>query len=91
LTSFQSGEPVEGVVLLGVRVTAYTSVNVAEHRRRQAAGMGAVIDPSLLDRLMDLPVAVPVNDHALWAATADQPPGILERAEEEASVTRRLE
>jgi hypothetical protein len=89
--SFRGGERVEGVVLLGVRVTAYTSVNAAEHRRRQAAGMGAVIDPGLLDRLMDLPVAVPLDDPALWAATADQPPGILERGEDGASVTRCLE
>ena len=91
LASFGSGERVDGVILLGVRVTAYTSVNVAEHRRRQGAGIGAVINPGLLDRLMDLPVAVPVHDPALWAATADQPSGILERGEDGASVTRRLE
>jgi hypothetical protein len=40
---------------------------------------------------MDLPVAVPVDDPALWAAAAGQPPGILERGEDGASVTRRLE
>jgi hypothetical protein len=88
---FGDAEPVEGVVLLGVRVTAYTAVNLAEHQRRRAAGMSAIIDPGLLDRLMNLPVGVPVDDPALWAATADQPPGVVDRGEDGASVTRRLE
>ena len=51
-------------MLLGVRVTAYAVVNLAEHRRREAAGMAAVIDPALLDRLLDLPAGVPVIDPA---------------------------
>ena len=87
LTSF--AVPV-GVTLLGVRVTAYAVINRAEHRRRQAAGMGAVIDPGLLDRLLDLPVAVPVTDPVVWAEMADQPPGIVGRGED-ASITRYLE
>jgi len=85
LTSLQS---VAGVMLLGVRVTAYAVVNLAEHRRREAAGMAAVIDPALLDRLLDLPAGVPVIDPAGWAG---QLPGIIERDPDGVSVTRRLE
>jgi hypothetical protein len=88
LTSLQS---VAGVMLLGVRVTAYAVVNLAEHRRREAAGMAAVIDPALLDRLLDLPAGVPVIDPAGWAETAGQAPGILERDPDGVSVIRRLE
>ena len=77
-----------GVMLLGVRVTAHAVVNLAEHRRREAHGMAAVIDPALLDRLLDLPVGVPVIDPVGWAG---QPPGILEREPDGVSVTRRLE
>jgi hypothetical protein len=79
---------VAGVMLLGVRVTAYAVVNLAEHRRREAAGMAAVIDPALLDRLLNLPAGVPVIDPAWWAG---QLPGILERDPDGVSVTRRLE
>ena len=88
LTSLQS---VAGVMLLGVRVTAYAVVNLAEHRRREAAGMAAVIDPALLDRLLDLPAGVPVIDPAGWAEMGGQAPGILERDPDGVSVTRRLE
>jgi hypothetical protein len=86
----EAGVPV-GVALLGVRVTAYAVINVGEHRRREAARMGAVVHPGLLDRLMDLPVAVAVADPVAWAEMAGQPPGIVERGEDGASVTRRLE
>jgi hypothetical protein len=85
LTSLQG---VAGVMLLGVRVTAHVVVNLAEHRRREAAGMAAVIDPALLDRLLDLPAGVPVIDPGWWAG---QLPGILERDPDGVSVTRRLE
>jgi hypothetical protein len=88
LTPLQSAA---GVMLLGVRVTAYAVVNLAEHRRREARGMAAVIDPALLDRLLDLPVGVPVIDPAGWAEMAGQAPGILEREADGVSVTRRLE
>jgi len=88
LTPLQSAA---GVMLLGVRVTAYAVVNLAEHRRREARGMAAVIDPALLDRLLDLPVGVPVIDPAGWAEIAGQAPGILERDADGVSVTRRLE
>ena len=86
-----SGQSVAGVMLLGVRVTAHAVLNLAEHRRREAAGMAAVIDPALLDRLLDLPAGVPVIDPAGWAEMAGQPPGILERDSDGVSVTRRLE
>jgi hypothetical protein len=85
LTSLQG---VAGVMLLGVRVTAHAVVNLTEHRRREAAGMAAVIDPALLDRLLDLPAGVPVIYPGWWAG---QLPGILERDPDGVSVTRRLE
>jgi hypothetical protein len=85
-----SGGPVR-VMLLGVRVTAYAVINVAEHRRRGAAGIGAVICPALLDRLMDLPTGIPVSDPVVWAEMADQPGGVAERHEDGTRVTRRLE
>ena len=91
VTSFSSSEPVAGVTLLGIRVTAYAVINVIEHRRREAAGISAVLHPALLDRLLDLPTAVPVIDPVVWAGMADQPPGILDRGEDGGSVTRRLE
>ena len=84
------GGPVR-VMLLGVRVTAYAIINVAEHRRRETAGMGAVINPALLDRLMDLPVGIPVTDPVVWAEMANQPRGVVERSEDSARITRRLE
>jgi hypothetical protein len=66
------GTPVD-VTLLGVRVTAYAVINIAEHSRREAAGLGAVINPALLDHLLDLPVDIPVNDPVMWTEMADQP------------------
>jgi hypothetical protein len=88
LTSWQS---IAGVMLLGVRVTAHADVNLAEHRRREAAGIAAVIDPGLLDRLLDLPAGVPVIDPAGWAKMTGQPPGILDRDSDGVSITRHLE
>ncbi len=82
---------VEAVTLLGAKVSAYVIINVAEHQRREAAGVVAVTDPALLDRLMDLPLATPVVDPVIWAEMADQPSGIIERSEDGTSVTRRLE
>lgn len=83
--------PVAPVILLGVRVTAYVIINAGEHRRRATSRILAVTDPALLDRLMDLPVATPVHDPVIWAEMADQPPGIVARGEDGASVTRRLD
>jgi hypothetical protein len=77
--------------LLGVRVTAYAVMNAAEHSRREAAGLGAVINPALLDRLLDLPVGVSVHDPVMWTELAHQPPGILERSQDGIGITRRLE
>jgi hypothetical protein len=86
----EPGVPVQ-VMLLGVRVTAYAIINIAEYRRRETAGMGAVINPALLDRLMDLPVGIPVTDPVVWAEMADQPRGVAERHEDSACITRCLE
>jgi hypothetical protein len=86
----EPGVPVS-VMLLGVRVTAYAVIGIAEHQRREAAGMGAVINPALLDRLMDLPTGISVTDPVVWAETADQPRGVVERHEDGARITRRLE
>ena len=80
-----------GVMLLGVRVTAYAIINVAEYQRRETAGMGAVINPALLDRLMDLPIGISVTDPVAWAEMADQPRVVAECHAESARVTRRLE
>src|SRR5690242_14159026 len=90
LASADGGGPVR-VMLLGVRVTAYTIINAAEHRRREMAGMGAVVNPGLLDRLMDLPTGISVTDPVVWAEMADQSCGVIERHEDGARVTRRLE
>ena len=93
LASPYGGEPAVpvGVMLLGVRVTAYAIINIAEHQRRETAGMGAVIDPALLDRLMDLPIGISVTDPVAWAEMADQPRGVAERHEDGARIIRRLE
>jgi len=93
LTSPDDGEPgvPVRVMVLGVRVTAYAIINIAEHRRRETAAMGAVINPALLDRLMDLPIGIPVTDLVIWAEMADQPCGIVERREDGVRITRRLE
>ena len=80
-----------GVMLLGVRVTAYAIINAAEHRRRETADLGAVINPALLDRLMDLPTGISVTDPVAWAEMADQPRGVAERHEDGARIIRRLE
>ena len=93
LASPHGGEPgvPVSVMLLGVRVTAYAVINIAEHRRRETAGLGAVINPGLLDRLMDLPVGTWVTDPVAWAEMTDQPRGVVERHEDGAQITRRLE
>lgn len=80
---------VEAVALLGVKVTAYVVINGTEHQRREAAGVAAVTDPALLDRLMDLPVAVPVSDPVVLVEMTGQPSGIVERSEDGTRVTRR--
>jgi hypothetical protein len=93
LASLNGGEPgvPVAVMLLGVRVTAYAIINIAEHQRRETAGLGAVINPALLERLMDLPIGMSVTDPVAWAEMADQPRGVAERHEDGARITRRLE
>ena len=93
LASPYGGEPAEpvSVMLLGARVTAYAIINITEHQRRETAGTGAVINPALLDRLMDLPIGISVTDPVAWVEMADQPRGVAERHEDGARITRRLE
>jgi hypothetical protein len=81
---------VSGVVLLGVKVAARVIIDPTEHLRREATGVTAVTDPALLDRLLDLPISVPVSDPVIWTETTDQVPGIIERGEDKATVTRHL-
>ena len=81
---------VEGVSLLGIRVTAVATIEASEHDRRMAADCGAVADPALLDLLLRLPIGMPVPDAVAWAETADQPAGVIERDVDGVSVTRRL-
>jgi len=50
---------IERVDLLGVQVTARALLNCAEHERRGVLGLGAVIGPALLDRLLGLPSGYP--------------------------------
>jgi len=71
-------------------VTALVTLDPAEHERRAAVGIGAVTDPALLDRLLDLPSGVPVTDPWIWAETAEQHPGIIDRDSDGRTVTRRL-
>jgi hypothetical protein len=82
---------VEGVNLLGTRVTAHAILNTAEHERRSSAGLGAVTDPALLDRLMELPVTVPVADPMVWAEMQDQSSAVIDRDIDGETVTRLLE
>jgi hypothetical protein len=93
LASPYAGEPgmPVSVMLLGVRVNAYAIISTVEHQRRETAGMGAVINPALLDRLMDLPIGFSVTDPAAWAEMADQPRGVAELHEDGARIIRRLE
>jgi hypothetical protein len=81
----------EGVSLLGVRVTAHAILNTAEHERRRSASLGAITDPALLDRLMDLPVAVPVADPVIWAEMEDQSSAVINRDSDGETVARLLE
>ena len=81
---------VEGVRLLGVRVTVHADLDAAEHARRVLAGLGAVTDPALLDRLLDVPASVPVIDPVLWAEMSGQPPGVIRRGKDGLTVTRVL-
>lgn len=82
---------VERVSLLGVRVSVRAFLSDAEHERRVSARLGAVTDPALLERLMDLPLAIPVADAVAWAEMTDQPPAVVGRARDGVTVTRILQ
>jgi hypothetical protein len=79
------------VNLLGARVEAWACLNGYECERRSALGLGAVTDPALLERLLDLPLGESVDDPISWTETADQAAGIVERAEDCCTVRRVLE
>jgi hypothetical protein len=81
---------VEGVSLLGMRVTAVASIDAAEHDRRLASGCGAVTDPALLGCLLGLPLGASVPDPVAWAETTDQPPAVIGRDVDGITVTRCL-
>lgn len=85
------GISIPRVNLLGVQVTARALLNSAEHERRSVLGLGAVTDPALLDRLLDLPAGYPCRDPALWAETSAALPGIVDRSADRCTVTRLLE
>jgi hypothetical protein len=66
------------------RADALVAVHAAEHGRRQAVGLGAVLDLPLLDTLTTLPHGLPLpldglgeRDQRRIAAT---PPGVIDRA-----------
>jgi hypothetical protein len=81
---------VSAVNLLGVCVRVEGTLDPAEHRRRQGAGLSAVTDSELLGRLLEVPVGQPVADPVFWAETAGQPAGIVVRGDDGYTVTRRL-
>lgn len=82
---------VPGIMLLGVVVDATVVVNLAEHQRRAAAGVGAVDDPILLNQLLNLPYGLPVDDPVTWAVMTGQPPGIARCSTAGHDVTRLLQ
>lgn len=79
------------VNLLGVRVSAHAILDRAEHARRWSAGMSAVTDSALLDRLLEVPAGQPIADPVMWAETACQPTGVVVRGDDGYTVTRLLE
>jgi hypothetical protein len=76
------GEVVPGVGFAGTCVTAVVRPDGAEVRRREHAGLGAVLDFDLADRLADLPVDWPVPRDELDPTTIQlletAPPGIVD-------------
>jgi hypothetical protein len=79
------------VMLLGVSVMACAVLRRSEHERRRACGLGAVTDPALLNRLLDLPAGEPVADPVLRAETSALAAGIADRAGDGCAVSRVLE
>jgi hypothetical protein len=81
---------IDRVNLLGTRVTVAAVIDPSEHDRRLTSECGAITDPALLDRLLELSLGLPVPDPVAWAETADQPPGVIDRDADGITVTRRL-
>lgn len=55
----------QAAAVAGGRGGAFLSIDAVEHRRRQAAGVGAVTSLSTLDALLNLPLGSPIPRHAL--------------------------
>jgi hypothetical protein len=76
------GEVVPGVGFAGTCVTAVVRPDDAEVRRREHAGLGAVLDFDIIDRFVDLPVDWPVPRDELDRTTIQlletAPPGVVE-------------
>jgi hypothetical protein len=76
------GEVVAGVRLAGVRVTAVVRLDPVEVQRREATGLGAVLDHDLTEALAQLPADWPVARHDLDPVTLRlldaAPPGVIE-------------
>jgi len=85
------GEVVPGVGFAGTRVTPVIRPDPAEVRRREQAGLGAILDFDLTDMLADLPVDWPIPRDDLDRATLHlldtAPPGVIE--ETDTAVIRR--
>jgi hypothetical protein len=79
------------VNLFGTQVTAWVALNTGEHKRRETRGLGAVAGPALLDRLLNLPLGVPVDDPVAWSETAAQPEGVVSRGSDGRTITRYLD
>jgi hypothetical protein len=75
---FPAGTIVVPVMLLGHNVLAAARLNLPEHERRAAVGLGALPNPSLLDRLLETPTGEPVRDPILCAEMSAQPAGVVE-------------
>ncbi|GLZ79469.1 hypothetical protein Afil01_42760 [Actinorhabdospora filicis] len=72
MKSFQALVPDDSVrsriEILGTSATVWHHVDAAEDRRREAVGLGAIVEASQLDTLLSLPVGMPVPLAALTAS-----------------------
>lgn len=73
-----AGVVVHGVALLGQRVSVVAKIETEEHEWRGEAGIGALVDYELLDRLVDLPYRVPISAGADEAFAGARASGAVE-------------
>ncbi|GAA2293638.1 hypothetical protein [Streptomyces violaceusniger] len=94
MTLSEETKPLTSLRLRGQRIKARVTVYADEARRRTEAGLGAVDSRSLLTRLYELPVGVPVPLSALDAyslrALRAAPPGVVDLDEARGLAVRRL-